>query len=166
MKEWTENTTEDGQAGKRLKITVGARRNMKEAATWARFIAILGFVAAALSALCGSAFLSFGALMPGMRVMQPGAIGMILAEAWFFAIAGIVIPAVVIVPLIRLHRFAGKVYRAFETNDTAEIGSALDDLGTFYKYMGIALIVFLLAVAVTAVWLYRYLAPISTTSTL
>jgi hypothetical protein len=102
---------------------------LKETGGWARFMAIVGFVCIALilvfAFFVGSVMSSFGmgAQLAGMEFMM---------GLYYFGIA-----IVYFFPTLYLFRFASNAIDAVQANDTATLVTALKNLKSCFKFVGI-----------------------------
>lgn len=120
-----------------LQLGISDRANLylKEAARWARFLAIFGFVIMAVVVLAGIGLTTyFSALM----------------ASEFGAMGGAILPVIYILfsllyffPCLYLFRFASKTRAAVLSSDAALLEAGLKNLKAFFRYMGILLIVVL-----------------------
>jgi hypothetical protein len=108
---------------------------LKETGGWARFLAILGFVFVALILILaffvGALMSSFGmgAQLAGMEFMM-GIVYFGIAALYFF-------------PILYLFRFATNVIEAVKSNDNQTLVTALKNLKSHYKFIGILTAIFL-----------------------
>jgi len=102
---------------------------LKETGGWARFLAIVGFCSIALllvfAFFVGSLMssLGMGAQLAGMEFLM-GLYYFIIALLYFF-------------PTLFLFRFASNVIDAVQANDTATLVTALRNLKSCFKFIGI-----------------------------
>lgn len=123
-----------------LQFTPVAQSFYRETAKWARFLSITGFVfiglytlwALMLLALGGAAFSS----MEGMGAM--GAIG-----GTFFAIIILLFGLLMFFPTLYLYRFGTKAKHALESNNTEYLTSSLENLKSYFKFLGIMVAIYL-----------------------
>ncbi|HZY79909.1 MAG TPA: hypothetical protein VFE50_10325 [Cyclobacteriaceae bacterium] len=116
-------------SGSGLNITGEGAGYLKETGGWAKFLAILGFVfiglvillAMFLGSIMGA--MGMGTQMAGMEIVLAVVyIGM--AALYFF-------------PILYLFRFATKAQEAVKLNDTQTLTTALENLKSHYKFIGI-----------------------------
>ena len=101
---------------------------LKEAAKWARFLGIMGYVFMAIMLIAG---LVIGFLLPEVSGM-PG---------FAFAIIYIIIAAVYVYPIIQLHQFGAKAKTATLHNDAASFNASLKCLKNCFLYIGVVTII-------------------------
>lgn len=126
-----------------LAITDRANDFLKEAARWARFLAIFGFVVMGIVVLAGIGLTTyFSALM----ATELGPMG------------GAILPAVYILfsllyffPCLYLFRFARKTRSAILASDATLLEAGFKNLKAFFRYMGMLLIILLAFYAIAIV---------------
>jgi len=121
-----------------FKIKDEIKSYLRESAKWAKFLAILGFIA--------SAFLILGALSAGFFMSAafseldnsaiPFSSGLI--SVFYLLIAGIYF-----MPVLYLYRFATNTQAALNSNNQIALTTAFKNMKSLYKFMGIAAILFL-----------------------
>lgn len=114
-----------------LNLSTDNRFDLREAATWAKFLAIVGFIFIGLGVI---GVFSFGALMAsspvsGMEGMS-GMYSMIM-------ILYILILLIYFLPILYLFRFATKIKTAVNTNNQGDMNTAFANLKAHYKFLGI-----------------------------
>jgi hypothetical protein len=115
-----------------LTVTAATRSYLHEAARWAKFIAIVGFVFVGLFVMVALFFVvGFSSTeIPGLG-RWGGAFGIIyllIALLYFF-------------PLLYLFRFAEKTKYAVERQSSVELESGIENLKANFKFVGIMLLV-------------------------
>lgn len=109
---------------------------LKEIRRWANFLAILGFVFIGLMVVLSISFSSFfsqlGAMGDGPRIP-----GFLFASIYIFG------ALLYFFPILYLFRFASFAKKGIDTGNANEIASALMNLKSHYKYIGICAIVVL-----------------------
>lgn len=128
-------SSQTDNTGEEMKVTSEGRAFLKEAAKWAKFLSILGFIGIGLMIMVGFIMGAFMSTSYGSAMADSG------LPAWFFPIFYIVFAAIYIVPIYYLYQFSNKVKIALESNDTALLNEALSFLKSHYKYIGIMSIV-------------------------
>jgi hypothetical protein len=108
-----------------------------EAAKWAKFIAIIGFVfcffMVIIALFAGTIFASMGAAFGTNSMLTGGMftiIYLIFAALWFF-------------PCMYLFRFASQMQWALQHNEQIKLQNAIRNLKSYFRYVGIFLIVML-----------------------
>lgn len=126
-----------------LKLNDDSSASLRKAAGWARFLAIVGFVA------LGLAFINeiFAATMMGVFRNSLYAAGMPVefGETFTWISLGVVLAltAVCMLPMIYLYCFANKVRRAIDDGDTLTLAQSFASLKRFFLFYGIVVIVWL-----------------------
>lgn len=118
-----------------LNVDAAASEHLAEAAKWARFLAIAGFVMIGLIViimLAAGAF--FGSMMPGMGAGMTSGI---------FLIYAVIIGAVWFFPALFTYRFATHMRRALAGNDQQALTVAFQNLKITFRYIGIIAIIFI-----------------------
>lgn len=120
-----------------LHIDPQSQSYLGEAAKWAKFIAIMGFIYCGLILLLiltgrSSTVTSFGTTYEGDSSFGAAEI-----------ITSLVLLAIVFIPNLFLYRFAAKVQTALRNNDQANLTASFANLKSCYKYLGILIIVVL-----------------------
>ncbi|MBL7734735.1 MAG: hypothetical protein JNL51_04705 [Chitinophagaceae bacterium] len=118
----------------------------EQSAKWAKFIAIVGFVFSGLfvilSFFIGSIFSSMPEMSaPGFGMLGGGAITAIY----------LVIALINFFPCLYLFRFATRLQEAVKANDGVKMNNALKNLKSFFKFIGVVLIVTLAFYAVAII---------------
>lgn len=123
-----------------MKITPEAKTFLATTAKWAKFLAIVGFVVAAIYALTGLITLIAGSAMslPGMA-----------AGGRMLGLMMLIISAIYFVPMYYLYSFATRTAIAVQTDNEQELTEALNFQAKYFKFLGIFLIVMLCIVALT-----------------
>lgn len=109
-----------------------------EAAKWAKFIAIIGFVFCGLMVVialfAGSMFASmFASMGSGMGMVGGGVftvVYLIFAALWFF-------------PCLYLFRFATQMQSAIQSNEQVKLQYSIRNLKAYFRFLGILFIIVL-----------------------
>jgi len=120
-----------------LQVDHEATVYLKDAARWAKFLAIMGFVFCGLFVLIGLFAGSFMATMYG--TMNTGRAG-IMGGA-FFTIIYIGLALLYFFPCLYTFNFAKKMQMALRSNDQLQLNQSLRNLKACYRYMGILMII-------------------------
>lgn len=125
-----------------LSIDQSAKTHLSEAARWARFLAIVGFIMCGLIALFGlfaGTFFSRFANNFGAEAgtVSSGAFGFMFMA---YAIIGIII---YFFPCLFLYRFANKMKAALASNDQENLNGSFQNLKITFRYFGILTIIVL-----------------------
>lgn len=119
-------------------LTSGARGYLLEIAKWGKFLSIVGFVFVGLMVLFG---LFFGAIMGATMGTVGGAFGP--AGAGAFGIIYILMALFYIMPIYYLYKYSTEAKNSLMSNNDSGLESALGNLKSHYKFMGIFTIVIL-----------------------
>lgn len=113
-----------------LSISSQTRDHLHEAAKWAYFLSIVGFIGLGLMVLGGLVVMFAGAAVPGMS-SQMGVFGivyLIMAALYFF-------------PTYYMFLFAQKIKAACSASSQADLDTGIENLKSFFKFVGIFTIV-------------------------
>ena len=128
-----------------INVDQAARAHLGEAAKWARFLAIIGFIMCGLIVLIGLFFGSFmGVFMNRYGGSNPyndlpAGDGFTAAIAVYY----IVIALLYFFPCLFLYRFASRMKVALGNNDQEMLNSSFQNLKATFRYVGIITIIFL-----------------------
>lgn len=123
-----------------LQLNDSAKGFLREAAKWAYFLSILGYIMigffVVFALFAGVIFSSVGQMMPmGQMGMFSSSFGMIIT---FFYL---LIAALYFFPIYYLNKFASNLKLAFKNNDSVTLGNSFEYLKSHYKFIGIMAIV-------------------------
>ena len=128
-----------------LQLNSDSKEFLRETAKWAYFLSILGFVFVGL-------FVLVGVFMGTLFASVAGSSGAFVPTT-AMSIMYIVLAAIYFFPVLYLYRFASKIKRAFNENNTEYLTEGLKNLKSHYKFVGILAIVmisfYLLAIAIS-----------------
>lgn len=116
-----------------LSLNYAARQGLKTAATWAKFLAILGFIGIGLMVLFG---LFFSSVM-GMMLGSGGSNAFGGLPLGVFSFIYISFALLYFFPVLYLYRFADKMIVALRNENNEVLGESLSYLGSHYKFIGI-----------------------------
>ena len=128
-----------------LQVDGGNIPYLTEAAKWAKFLAIMGFIFCALFVLLGifagsimSGFMgqtssSFGSEASGLAAMGTGVIAAVY----------IILALIYLIPCIYLFNFASKMQTALRNNDQVNLNTSFRNLKSCFKFWGIMMIIIL-----------------------
>lgn len=122
-----------------LIVTDEAKAYLKETSSWAKFLAIVGFVFCGLFVLVG---LFFGSFIGSMAAMSAGSSSALMGGT-FFTIIYVAFGLIYFMPCFYLYKFATSTKRALAADDTSELTEALKNHKSMFKFMGIVMIVVL-----------------------
>ncbi|MBN8852588.1 MAG: hypothetical protein BGO55_02425 [Sphingobacteriales bacterium 50-39] len=110
---------------------------LKEAARWAKFLAIVGFIFCGLFAIFGLfAGSLIGRMYSSVGVGQSGAMG-----GAFFSIVYILIALLYFFPCLYTFNFAKKMQVALASNDQAQLNQSFRNLKACYRFLGILMVI-------------------------
>jgi hypothetical protein len=133
-----------------LHIDDGNIPYLTEAAKWAKFLSIVGFIICGLMLLVGLLFTTFSSVFTRQIDADLGSIGSLesgFLMAWFFIIA-----LFYFFPTLYLFNFASKMQTALKTNDQETLNNSFKNLKSCFKFFGITLIIVLCLYAVTIIF--------------
>jgi hypothetical protein len=122
-----------------LQIDQTATVYLRDAARWAKFLAVAGFVFCALFivvailavTLLSSLFNSMGVSSPGLAGMGGGVVA--------FVYIGIAL--VNFFPCLYLYNFAARAQQALRNNDQEQLIASLRNMRAFYRFVGVLMII-------------------------
>ena len=125
-----------------LQLNESAKRFLKEAAKWAYFLSILGYIGIGFIVLgaifAGTLFGFIGNMMPLEQMgMFSSAFGI------FITVVYLLIAALYFLPIYYLNRFASNLKLAFRDNDSETLAKSFEYLKSHYKFFGILAIIML-----------------------
>ena len=123
-----------------LNIDPVSKGHLSEAARWAKFLAICGFIMLGLMLLYGFLmFLFFVQFSKLEDTYQSNEIKNTLSAVMF--IFYLVCAVLAFFPYFFLLRFANKMKRALESDDQSELNNSFMNLKILYRYLGILTII-------------------------
>ena len=122
-----------------------AKEHLAETAKWARFLAIVGFVALVL--LTGIGIYASIVLnqFENMYGNESRGVGSVLGLG--AAITYLVVFLIYIFPIVFMFRFAGKMRQALDSHDQAALNVSFQNLKVCFRYLGIVTIIGIVFVA-------------------
>lgn len=131
-----------------LQLNESAKEFLKEAAKWAYFLSILGFVGMGilvlLAVFMSSVFSTLGTMSNGM--------GAFAGMGWMISAIYVVMAAVYFFPIYYLNKFASHAKSALRDNDSESLTASFEYLKSHYKFFGILALVFLVFYALIIVF--------------
>jgi hypothetical protein len=129
-----------------LQVDHQATAYLGDAARWAKFLAIVGFILCGIILLvaifAGSFFAgTFGRL--GGESGVNGMAGVGAAGGAFITIVYIIIAALYFFPCLYLYNFASKMQTALRSNDQEQLNNSFRNLKACYRFLGILMIIYL-----------------------
>jgi hypothetical protein len=127
-----------------LQVDHQATAYLGDTARWAKFLAIIGFIACGLivlMAIFAGSFIagSFGRL--GGESGISGAGGLAAAGGAFFTILYLAIAVLYFFPCLYLFNFAKKMQIALRSNDQEQLNHSFRNLKALYRFLGILAII-------------------------
>lgn len=131
-----------------LQIDASGKAHLSEAATWARFLAIIGFIFLVLMVFYG--FWMVTMMDSVMGELGGGIYGndMLSGAGTMIAVLYLVIAIIYFFPLMFTLRFANKMKQALATNDQVVLNDSLKNLKITLRYLGILTIIALVFVII------------------
>jgi hypothetical protein len=133
MEEGMESSEKKAFENFELQLNESAKGFLKEAAKWAYFLSILGYIGIGILVLiavfAGSIFAKMGSMTPGMSGF--GGMGFV------FSFIYIIMAAVYFFPIYYINQFASKAKLALQTNDSETLATSFGYLKSHYKFFGI-----------------------------
>src|SRR5688572_2799319 len=124
-------------------IDQSSRAHLSEAAKWAKFLAIVGFVMCGLIVVMAIFFGSFLATMSSFNDESRSSAAFTGGMGVFVAIFYIGIAILVFFPYLFLFKFATRMKTALNTNDQLTLNTSFQNLKIMFRYVGILTIVML-----------------------
>ena len=122
-----------------MSVDQTGKSHLAEAAKWAKFLSIMGFIGCGLIVLIGVFFGSFFSMFSG-QLNRNSPYGDMPASGGFGAIAAImyiVIALIYFFPCLFLYRFATKMKTALATNDLETLNTSFQNLKATFRFIGI-----------------------------
>lgn len=123
-----------------LQIDHNGSAYLKEAARWAKFLAIVGFVCIGLLVIIA---LFAGAVLSSFSSFAGPASGAARTSGAFLTVIYILIAVLYFFPCLYLYNFAAKAQVALRGNDQEQLNQSLKNLKAMLRYMGILTIIWL-----------------------
>ncbi|HLY70991.1 MAG TPA: DUF5362 family protein [Puia sp.] len=125
-----------------LQIDAQSNGHLFQAAKWAKFLSVVGFICCGLLAVYGIfAGILFGSISRNYNDSNPpfgAAANLGGAFVLVFAVAGAVL---YFFPCLYLFRFGSKMQTALRNNDQNHLTNSFGNLKSFYKFLGILTII-------------------------
>ena len=133
-----------------LQVDSGNTPYLAEAAKWAKFLAIIGFVICGMTLLTAVLTSSF---LPSLAQVDDDLPPMGTTESIGAAIVFIIVAILYFIPSLYLFRFASKMQTAIRTNDQISLNDSFKNLKSCLKFWGIFFIILLCFYALFIVFL-------------
>ncbi|RYY60846.1 MAG: hypothetical protein EOO05_08480 [Chitinophagaceae bacterium] len=139
-----------------LSIDTNSKLHLSEAARWAKFLAIVGFIVIGLIVLFGVFFGSlFGSLARSGSGMYGDSMGAGMGALGVFgAVMYIIVALIYFFPCLFLYRFATKMKAALVTNEQDTLNASFQNLKAMFRFIGILTVIFLV------IWVLAILASL------
>ncbi|HUQ66025.1 MAG TPA: DUF5362 family protein [Flavitalea sp.] len=115
-----------------------------EAARWAKFLAIIGFVFCGLLVI----FALFAGSIMGAMMSSMGSAGMV--GSGVLTVIYLVLTAVYFFPCLYLYKFASQMQTAIQSNEQLKVQSSFRNLKACFRFMGILFII-MIAIYILAI---------------
>lgn len=120
-----------------LQVDQTASVYLRDAAKWAKFLAVAGFIFCALFVLVAIlALTTLSSLFSSMGVSGAGGMGAGLIAAIYIAIG-----VVCFFPCLYLNNFASRMQAALRTNDQEQLNSSFSNMRALYRFVGVLMII-------------------------
>ncbi len=127
-----------------MSVDQTSKTHLAEAAKWAKFLSIMGFIGCGLIVLIGVFFGSFFSMFSS-QLNQPGPYGDISAASSGFgavmAIMYIIMALIYFFPGLFLFRFATKMKTALTSNDQETLTASFQNLEATFRFFGILVLI-------------------------
>jgi uncharacterized membrane protein len=121
------------------------KEHLAETARWARFLAIVGFIALVLVTLFGIYTSIVLSRFENMYGSGRSGMGNVLGIGT--AITYLIVFLVYIFPIVFMFRFAGKMKQALDSHDQGALNISFQNLKVCFRYLGIVTIIGIVFVA-------------------
>ena|ERR1700676_2429714 len=113
---------------------------LNEAARWARFLSVVGFISSGLMVIIGVFFASvLSSMISGVSNESAFA----TMSGGFFSFIYLFFALIIFFPSLYLFNFSSKMRRAFQNNDQHVLSDSLKSLKSFFKFYGIFTVIIL-----------------------
>ena len=122
-----------------MSVDQTSRTHLAEAAKWAKFLSIIGFVGCGLLVLIGIFFGSFFSMFSS-ELNRTSPYGDMAASGGMGAVAAIMYSIIALVyffPCLFLFRFATKMKTALASNDQETLNASFQNLKATFRFIGI-----------------------------
>ena len=113
---------------------------LNEAARWARFLSIVGFISSGLMIIVG---VFFGSALSTMMSGMSSDSAFAMMGGGFLSFMYVFFALIIFFPSLYLFNFSSKMRRAFQNNDQLVLSDALKNLKSFFKFYGIFTVIIL-----------------------
>jgi hypothetical protein len=135
-----------------LQVNESAKGFLKEAAKWAYFLSILGYIGVGFIVIAaifaGAIFTTIGHMMPLEQMgMFSSAFGIIMTVVY------LLIAALYFFPIYYLNRFSSNLKTALRDNNSEKLANSFEYLKSHYKFIGILALIVLCFYALIIVFI-------------
>lgn len=137
----------------KLRINNDSAFFLHQSASWAKFIAIAGFILIGVMLLIGILVAVSGSMIESVMSMNAAAYGTVppYGSGMFGAMYLIIIViycGIMVIPIIYLWKFAAKIKQSLPDNDPVALSQALHSLKNYFVFNGIMIIIALALLAI------------------
>lgn len=122
-----------------LQLDAAGKTHLKEAARWARFLAIAGIVSLALIVVITLIAVSMAKPEPETASSHAYDLGYTIGSV----LTALLIGALYFFPFLFLLRFANKMHTALDTGDITALNESFRNLKITFRYLGVLTLIFL-----------------------
>ncbi len=133
-----------------LQVDNGNIPYLAEAAKWAKFLAILGFIFCALIII--AAVFAGPLISTAFSQFDPQATGISVMSGTVIVIYYAIVAALYFFPCLFLFNFASKMQAALRNNDQIYLNSSFKNIKSFFKFWGILTIIFLCIIVIGVIF--------------
>lgn len=119
-------------------LNIYAVSDLKKAAKWAQFLAIIGFIGSGIIALVA---LSIGSIFARIAALSPMGVGLPAAVSSVIMIVYLLLAAVTFILHLFLYQFATRSINALSTNNSDLLAGGIHRLQSYFKMIGIVVII-------------------------
>ncbi|MGZ8558599.1 MAG: DUF5362 family protein [Chitinophagaceae bacterium] len=127
-----------------INVDQAGRAHLADAAKWAKFLAIMGFIGCALVVLIGIFFGSFFSMFSSQLGADNPYNQLPVSSTGFggaMAVMYVLIALVYFFPCLYLFRFATRMKNALASNDQAMLNTSFQNLKAAFRFVGILMII-------------------------
>lgn len=126
-----------------LSIDPATKAQLSETATWARFLAVAGFVFLLLVVFFGLYSTLVISRYEDVFNGYPGRRGIMDSIGVGVAAMYVIVSIVAFFPLLFMFRFANQMQRALSFNNQALLNASFQNLKIYFRYLGVVTVIFL-----------------------
>jgi uncharacterized membrane protein YjgN (DUF898 family) len=133
-----------------LQVDVGNIPYLQEAAKWAKFLAIIGFIFCTLMVIF--AFFAGTFLSRYFNQLESSTTNVFAMSGGVITVIYILVALLYFIPSLYLFNFASKMQTALRNNDQVNLNSSFRNLKACFKFWGILLIIVLCIYAIAIIF--------------